>query len=345
MSSSAETPPSTSPPHSGRAVRSASRCSRRRNGWTPGMWSPALVDAVSPGRGGRRRAGDDRTGSRVPAGHRPAARRGVRRGGADRREQRGAQAVRGAAAHPVGAMDAGDAGRGPLDGRAPRRRASERAGRAPAQGVRQPRVHPHLHRPFAGHAPAVVRDGVLRQQDQGGRLPRPQEDRARRRPADLPGPPPRRPRTALSDTALFDRRRAEVAEAGVERRPEVGRVARGHHDRHASRTPAGSAAAVRSTGRAGDTRPLVRRARMPRTGCSCHWLKGTPAGGTGSPDAIAHTVVRPAGDEAAFAHGTVVDADGGRRGRRPDGRRGHRRPARQGPGASRAHRAVRLTPS
>ncbi|WP_419666730.1 SDR family NAD(P)-dependent oxidoreductase [Streptomyces sp. 2-1] len=43
-------------------------------------------------------------------------------------------------------------------------------------------------------------------------------------------------------------------------------------------------------------------------------MKGTPAGGIGTPDAIAHAVVWLAGDEAAFVHGTVVDVDGGRTG-------------------------------
>ncbi|MCL6674145.1 SDR family NAD(P)-dependent oxidoreductase [Streptomyces panaciradicis] len=43
-------------------------------------------------------------------------------------------------------------------------------------------------------------------------------------------------------------------------------------------------------------------------------MKGTPAGGVGTPDAIAHAVVWLASDEAAFVHGTVVDVDGGRTG-------------------------------
>jgi NAD(P)-dependent dehydrogenase (short-subunit alcohol dehydrogenase family) len=43
-------------------------------------------------------------------------------------------------------------------------------------------------------------------------------------------------------------------------------------------------------------------------------MKGTPAGDIGTPDAIGHAVVWPAGDEAAFVHGTVVDDDGGRTG-------------------------------
>ncbi|MFJ5031987.1 SDR family NAD(P)-dependent oxidoreductase [Streptomyces sp. NPDC088560] len=43
-------------------------------------------------------------------------------------------------------------------------------------------------------------------------------------------------------------------------------------------------------------------------------MKGTPAGGVGTPDAIAHAAVWLASDEAAFVHGTVVDVDGGRTG-------------------------------
>ncbi|MET8561748.1 SDR family oxidoreductase [Streptomyces flaveolus] len=41
-------------------------------------------------------------------------------------------------------------------------------------------------------------------------------------------------------------------------------------------------------------------------------MKGTPAGGMGTPDAVAHAAVWLASDEAAFVHGTVVDVDGGR---------------------------------
>ncbi|MFF6908906.1 SDR family NAD(P)-dependent oxidoreductase [Streptomyces sp. NPDC012389] len=41
-------------------------------------------------------------------------------------------------------------------------------------------------------------------------------------------------------------------------------------------------------------------------------MKGTPAGGIGTPDAIAHAAVWLASEEAAFVHGTVVDVDGGR---------------------------------
>ncbi|MBP8534830.1 SDR family NAD(P)-dependent oxidoreductase [Streptomyces sp. MK37H] len=41
-------------------------------------------------------------------------------------------------------------------------------------------------------------------------------------------------------------------------------------------------------------------------------MNGTPAGGVGSPEAIAHAAVYLAGDEAEFVHGTVLDVDGGR---------------------------------
>jgi NAD(P)-dependent dehydrogenase (short-subunit alcohol dehydrogenase family) len=41
-------------------------------------------------------------------------------------------------------------------------------------------------------------------------------------------------------------------------------------------------------------------------------MHGTPAGATGTPDAVAHAAVYLAGDEAAFVHGTVIDVDGGR---------------------------------
>ncbi|AGP53938.1 SDR family NAD(P)-dependent oxidoreductase [Streptomyces rapamycinicus] len=41
-------------------------------------------------------------------------------------------------------------------------------------------------------------------------------------------------------------------------------------------------------------------------------MNGTPAGGVGSPDAIAHAAVYLAGGEAAFVHGIVLDVDGGR---------------------------------
>jgi NAD(P)-dependent dehydrogenase (short-subunit alcohol dehydrogenase family) len=41
-------------------------------------------------------------------------------------------------------------------------------------------------------------------------------------------------------------------------------------------------------------------------------MRGTPAGGSGTPDAIAFAAVYLASDEAAFVHGTVIDVDGGR---------------------------------
>ena len=40
----------------------------------------------------------------------------------------------------------------------------------------------------------------------------------------------------------------------------------------------------------------------------------TPAGGSGTPDAIAHAAVYLASNEAAFVHGSVFDIDGGRTG-------------------------------
>ena len=41
-------------------------------------------------------------------------------------------------------------------------------------------------------------------------------------------------------------------------------------------------------------------------------MRGTPAGASATPDAIAHAAVYLASDEAAFVHGTVIDVDGGR---------------------------------
>jgi NAD(P)-dependent dehydrogenase (short-subunit alcohol dehydrogenase family) len=43
-------------------------------------------------------------------------------------------------------------------------------------------------------------------------------------------------------------------------------------------------------------------------------MRGTPAGRSGTPDAVAHAAVYLASDEAAFVHGTVIDVDGGRTG-------------------------------
>ncbi|GIH19171.1 SDR family NAD(P)-dependent oxidoreductase [Rugosimonospora africana] len=41
-------------------------------------------------------------------------------------------------------------------------------------------------------------------------------------------------------------------------------------------------------------------------------MRGTPAGGSGSPDAIAHAAVYLASEESRFVQGTVIDVDGGR---------------------------------
>ena len=43
-------------------------------------------------------------------------------------------------------------------------------------------------------------------------------------------------------------------------------------------------------------------------------MRGTPAGGSGTPDAVAHAAVYLASEEASFVHGTVIDVDGGRTG-------------------------------
>ena len=41
-------------------------------------------------------------------------------------------------------------------------------------------------------------------------------------------------------------------------------------------------------------------------------MVGTPAGASGTPDAVAHAAVYLASDEAGFVHGSVIDVDGGR---------------------------------
>jgi NAD(P)-dependent dehydrogenase (short-subunit alcohol dehydrogenase family) len=43
-------------------------------------------------------------------------------------------------------------------------------------------------------------------------------------------------------------------------------------------------------------------------------MHGSPAGGSGTPDAVAHAAVYLAADESAFVHGTVLDVDDGRLG-------------------------------
>jgi NAD(P)-dependent dehydrogenase (short-subunit alcohol dehydrogenase family) len=41
-------------------------------------------------------------------------------------------------------------------------------------------------------------------------------------------------------------------------------------------------------------------------------MRGTPAGRSVTPEAIAHAAVYLASDEASFVHGSVIDVDGGR---------------------------------
>jgi NAD(P)-dependent dehydrogenase (short-subunit alcohol dehydrogenase family) len=41
-------------------------------------------------------------------------------------------------------------------------------------------------------------------------------------------------------------------------------------------------------------------------------MGGTPAGRSGTPDAVAYVAIYLASDEARFVHGTVIDVDGGR---------------------------------
>ncbi len=43
-------------------------------------------------------------------------------------------------------------------------------------------------------------------------------------------------------------------------------------------------------------------------------MRRTPAGSSGSPDAVAHAAVYLGSDEATFVHGSVIDVDGGRTG-------------------------------
>ncbi len=59
--------------------------------------------------------------------------------------------------------------------------------------------------------------------------------------------------------------------------------------------------------------PGVTRATIPEGADPAGaMMRGTPAGASGAPDAIAYAAVYLASDEAAFVHGTVVDVDGGR---------------------------------
>ncbi len=60
--------------------------------------------------------------------------------------------------------------------------------------------------------------------------------------------------------------------------------------------------------------PGVTRTPLPEgeTDLAETMMRGTPAGRSGAPEAIAHAAVYLASDEAAFVHGTVIDVDGGR---------------------------------
>jgi NAD(P)-dependent dehydrogenase (short-subunit alcohol dehydrogenase family) len=59
--------------------------------------------------------------------------------------------------------------------------------------------------------------------------------------------------------------------------------------------------------------PGVIRSSRPEGGDGVELLmRGTPAGASGTPDAVAHAAVYLASSEAAFVHGTVIDVDGGR---------------------------------
>jgi NAD(P)-dependent dehydrogenase (short-subunit alcohol dehydrogenase family) len=55
-----------------------------------------------------------------------------------------------------------------------------------------------------------------------------------------------------------------------------------------------------------------RTAGGPASGPAEMMMRGTPAGESGTPGAIAYAAVYLASDEAAFVHGTVIDVDGGR---------------------------------
>jgi hypothetical protein len=59
-------------------------------------------------------------------------------------------------------------------------------------------------------------------------------------------------------------------------------------------------------------------------------MRGTAAGASGAPDAIAHAAVYLASDEAAFVNGTVIDVHGGRAGVAVIAPRSDNRPRRGG---------------
>jgi NAD(P)-dependent dehydrogenase (short-subunit alcohol dehydrogenase family) len=58
--------------------------------------------------------------------------------------------------------------------------------------------------------------------------------------------------------------------------------------------------------------PGVIRPDSPQGDVGVAMMRGTPAGGSGTPEAIAHAAVYLASDESGFVHGTVIDVDGGR---------------------------------
>jgi NAD(P)-dependent dehydrogenase (short-subunit alcohol dehydrogenase family) len=61
---------------------------------------------------------------------------------------------------------------------------------------------------------------------------------------------------------------------------------------------------------------VIREFDADRSGTSSHpaerMMHGTPAGQTGTPEAVALAAVYLASDESSFVHGTVIDVDGGR---------------------------------
>jgi len=59
---------------------------------------------------------------------------------------------------------------------------------------------------------------------------------------------------------------------------------------------------------------VIRDPAVPGPGPGDGFMAGTPAGGSGGPEAIAAAVAYLASDEAEFVHGTVLDVDGGRTG-------------------------------
>jgi len=58
--------------------------------------------------------------------------------------------------------------------------------------------------------------------------------------------------------------------------------------------------------------PTPRRPDGVTDSAAAPMMRGTPAGDSGTPDAIAPAAVYLASDESTFVHGTVIDVDGGR---------------------------------